>query len=452
MIALNLSRFFEKLALIRDIRNYPIDLKVALLWTIGTILCVYLPFLQESLLRPVFGVLFLLIVPGYLFTAALFPSSDDIEWIERIALTFGLSIAVVPLIGLGLNYTPWGIRLTPIVTALVIFTLAMTGIAAYRRMILSNEQQLVIPIAEVSTGIRAAFLPKEATSIDRVLSALLFVAILVLIGTTVFVILFPQDGERFTEFYILGATGKAADYPTQFWQGARQSVTVGIENHEHRNVTYDVEVYGFNQQFDPTTNTSKIIRAVPLGSFKTDLGHNETFREQFYFTVNDNDVNRIQFLLFTDQHPRPPGDVPAAELVEQSYRNLHFWVTVDEAKPFFRSVDRVIEDRIINYRIGDSDLTGEWIYNAKFGTAKLIITQAGNKFWGDIDFPEYDFEDKIVNGVISGNIVSFKRENYRNYQYYYGNLTTDALGKMKMAGLFASKESEPRSWWTAIKK
>jgi len=39
-------------------------------------------------------------------TAALFPGKDDLDGIERIALSFGLSIAVVPLMGLALNYTP----------------------------------------------------------------------------------------------------------------------------------------------------------------------------------------------------------------------------------------------------------------------------------------------------------------------------------------------------------
>jgi len=30
------------------------------------------------------------------------------DGIERVALSFGLSIAIVPLIGLVLNFTPWG--------------------------------------------------------------------------------------------------------------------------------------------------------------------------------------------------------------------------------------------------------------------------------------------------------------------------------------------------------
>ena len=47
------------------------------------------------------GLLMVLFVPGYALIAALFPRKDDLDGIERLALSFGLSIAVVPLIGWG---------------------------------------------------------------------------------------------------------------------------------------------------------------------------------------------------------------------------------------------------------------------------------------------------------------------------------------------------------------
>jgi hypothetical protein len=72
--------------------------------------------------RYVLGAIFILWLPGYTFIKALFPtqvpiktSSESPDTIERVALSLGLSLALVPMIGLLLNYTPWGIRLTPIV-------------------------------------------------------------------------------------------------------------------------------------------------------------------------------------------------------------------------------------------------------------------------------------------------------------------------------------------------
>jgi len=454
---MNLSDIARKLSVIRDPRNYPIDIRIALLWTLGTIGCVFLPFLQDSMVRPVFGILFLLIVPGYLLTAALFPATDDIEWIERIALSFGLSIAVVPLIGLGLNYTPFGIRLIPIVIALSIFTCLMGLIAAYRRMSLPKERQLVIPVQEVLSAIRSTFFPEKTTGIDRVLSVLLLCAILMLIGTTVFVILFPQDGERFTEFYILGEKGKAADYPVQFWQGTRQEVTVGIGNHEHRNVTYVIEVLGLFQQFDKVTNTSKIKKSVPLGSFAVETRHNETVENLFHFSVNDTEINRIQFLLFDDKHPQPPVDVPENERIEKSYRDLHFWVTVDEAKPFFRSNERLIEDRIIgdvgSTDVGSSiDLSGEWDFrllkdeNLNY---LLKILQVGNSISGSLRVNK-DISRKCEGEIDDTKINFYISIDSDNRRYHLtGNYFVDSRGKRKIIGIMTRQGSNKARQWVA---
>ena len=65
----------------------------------------------SNILRIILGIPFLLFFPGYALAAALFTKGRGMDAVERVALSFGLSIAVVPLIGLILKYTPWGIRL-----------------------------------------------------------------------------------------------------------------------------------------------------------------------------------------------------------------------------------------------------------------------------------------------------------------------------------------------------
>jgi len=53
-----------------------------------------------------------LFIPGHVAVEALFPKSREIDAIERFALSVELSLALVPLIRLLLNYTPSGISLT----------------------------------------------------------------------------------------------------------------------------------------------------------------------------------------------------------------------------------------------------------------------------------------------------------------------------------------------------
>lgn len=75
--------------------------------------------------RYIFGSLFVLYLPGYALIEALYPRGDELEPLERVALSIGLSLAIVPLVGLILNYTPWGIRLTPITISLALLTEAL---------------------------------------------------------------------------------------------------------------------------------------------------------------------------------------------------------------------------------------------------------------------------------------------------------------------------------------
>ena len=89
--------------------------------------------------RYVLGSVFVLWFPGYAFIKALFPTqvpiplgTEGLDNIERAALSAGMSIALVPLTGLFLNYTPWGIRTTPVTLSLLALTLIFATVAIIR--------------------------------------------------------------------------------------------------------------------------------------------------------------------------------------------------------------------------------------------------------------------------------------------------------------------------------
>ena len=307
-------------------QKIPYDVAACYAWLAATILSIYLPGVNETFLRVVFGVPVILFIPGYALIAALFPAAKDIDGIERIALSFGLSIAVVPLIGLALNYTPWGIRLDPIVICLTIFTLCMCLAAQYRRARVPPEERFSVPFGALRQSVAAEFFPKETTRLDRILSVVLLIAILAAVATTVYVIVVPKEGEKFTEFFILGTDQKAADYPTRLVVGQNSSMYIGIGNHEYRNITYTVETYLVSMSFDEKTNTSSLQAMDRLGRFTVPVSHNQTRILPYGIVPLKTGYNRIEFLLFNDT---VPGDrVTGMDRINQSYRDLHLWVTV----------------------------------------------------------------------------------------------------------------------------
>ena len=103
---------------------------------IGVVITIYLlPQYQPLIyMRYVLGSIFILYLPGHSLIEALYPKKEDLEQLERLALSIGLSLALVPLVGLILNYTPWGIRLEPILISLAILTLTLVFTAVWRKM------------------------------------------------------------------------------------------------------------------------------------------------------------------------------------------------------------------------------------------------------------------------------------------------------------------------------
>ena len=103
-------------------------------------LCVYVVpnVFPLGILRWLFG-LILICLPGYATIKLLFPFSE-LQFYERLALSVALSLAVIPIVGFILNFTPWGIRFLPIVTSLAAYAI-LTSTAAASRSYLALAQQ-----------------------------------------------------------------------------------------------------------------------------------------------------------------------------------------------------------------------------------------------------------------------------------------------------------------------
>jgi len=138
----NMGQFKMKL---NTLKHFPKDLILVILFTLLCIPFVLLPPLNEiSPIRIILGLPLVLFLPGYSLIATLFPGKDDLDGIERIAHSFGLSIAITPLLGLALNYTPFGIRLSPVLIVLSVFTISLAICAYIRRGMTPEEDRFSV--------------------------------------------------------------------------------------------------------------------------------------------------------------------------------------------------------------------------------------------------------------------------------------------------------------------
>ena len=303
------------------------DLIFAVIWVVAAIAAIYLPALNETPIRIVLTLPAVLFIPGYCLIAALFPKKDDIGLVERIMLSIGLSIAIVPLIGLGLNFTSWGIRLDPIVVSIALFSGVMTVVAFYTRVIIPSRERFRIPFHAIADRIGRKSVTPQENRIDRFLNVFLTLLILISIITTVYVIVVPKEGERFTEFYLLGENRTVSDFPDQIIPGRTYPLYIGVGNQENRDMKYTIETWMVRTRFDNVTNTSQIIRMDSNNHLSFILANNETTIIPFNLSVGKTGYNQVEFLLFNETVPG--FEKTGRDRINASYRNLHLWITVE---------------------------------------------------------------------------------------------------------------------------
>ncbi len=275
------------------------DLLLIFFITSITIIFVLTPKLNDTVVRTILGLFLILFIPGYSLIASLFPKKDDLEGIERATLSFGLSVAITPLIGLALNYTPYGIKLIPILISLSAFSVIMIFIAFIRRSRVQDDQKFYVNFGGFYNSIKGQFKGESKTS--KILSIILIISIVLAISTTAYIIIKPKQGETFTEFYLLGPGGTASNYPTNLTVGQNASIIIGIVNHEQQTVDYNLVI----------TSNGNV-----MSDQNITLANGNKTEIPYTFSSNTVGTKEIEFILY-----KLPDNTTI-------YRSLHLFVNV----------------------------------------------------------------------------------------------------------------------------
>jgi len=278
---------------------YQADLMLTVVLSLLGVVVTRVPSASLTPARIAVGLLVVLFLPGYSLVAALFPRRDDMRGVVRLALSLGTSIAVVPLLCFPLNYTQLGVGRDPVLTVLPSFTITLSAIAWLRRIKLTNQEKFKVPFEDLFR-LKSSFTHQRLK--DKFLCVILIASIISSLAA-VLCLMRPNVGEKFTEFYILGASGKASDYPTNLEIGDVGELIIGIANHEYGNMTYRLEV----------SLNGNIIHEEYLF-----LIHNETWLTSFSFQATDSgEDQKLEFCLYKGQE-------------KEAYRTLYLYVDVEK--------------------------------------------------------------------------------------------------------------------------
>lgn len=283
-------------------------------------------------------------LPGYGLAAALVPSgvargdwevSSGIQWfersytgfdsVERLALSFGLSVAVLPLAGVFLSLTGLGLGTVQIFAALSVIAVGGTAVGSVRRLRLPPGERYSLSVGTWLETARDGMVATDSRS-QQVANVLVVASILVAASALGVAFLGTATSQSYTELQVLSEneTGDlvAADYPRTFDAGEPVPMVFTVENEEGQTEEYTVVAVA--QRFEERDDELVLTDEQELDRFQRTVEHNETWERQHQAVtdVTGEDV-RLTYLLYR-------GEAPADPDAETAYRNGYVWVSVEE--------------------------------------------------------------------------------------------------------------------------
>lgn len=310
----------------------PTDLLLVALIAVGLLIFVFDSNLATTRLQTAFGLLFVCFVPGYALVSVLFPSSPANEpersvptLGERLLLAVGLSLVVVPAVGLMMSYSAWGLDPTAVLSAVGMVSLALVCVGVVRRFQLPPAQQFHISISIRAAPDRIwAWLGGANTRWEAALNILLVAG---LIFTTVGIgaaIVSSEHGEQYTEFFV------QSDEQTDAGVLSEEPIIddgseflVGITNRELEEKQYTVVVE--LHRVEGSGPNATVVEQEEIQRLSTSLEHTESYEETI---TADPEMTgeglRMTFLLYPTSPPEDPS-------MENAYRSAYMWVDVPES-------------------------------------------------------------------------------------------------------------------------
>lgn len=253
-----------------------------------------------NILRVLFGLPFLLFLPGYSLVSVLWTRNSEMDTLERVALSLGLSIALVALVGLALNYTPMGITLNSMLFTLFGWILIFVGATRYRRSQLTEEERFKVNPYLIFDKI-------DLISQTDKLIAILVVVVIIIGGSLLVYIAMNPPREQFTELFILDENLKTDNYPTELIVNQSASIYIVAINHEQKTIDYNIVVW-----LRPENRTDEI-----TSEYDFTLNNGREWRQNFNFSINESGLYQLEIEIY-----KGSGTTP--------YTTNHLWIDVTD--------------------------------------------------------------------------------------------------------------------------
>lgn len=341
------------------VRTFPIDLVLVL--GIASAVVVGVGVLSgNQLWRFLIGGLLLFFLPGYTLLALIFPSrsqrtggtkgdeskairvTDGISLRERIPLSFGASVTLLPLFALTLGILGQPLTRTTVVSMLSLFLIGCVLLAFVRRLRLPREDRFRLPINRWSASLRGFLFPGSLS--DSLVNIVLAISLIAGLSAVGYAFAVPQPDAEFSSFALLTRTSDgqfvSSGYPTNFTQDQPQELVVSVANNQRSEADYTV-VAELQQVRTNQQNRLQVLSEQEQRRFSVTLEPNETWRRPHDIRPQQSGKNlRLVYYLYEGDAPEDPNPRTANQ-------HLQLWINVSTPAPTNNSTGTTPRQQII---------------------------------------------------------------------------------------------------------
>ncbi|WP_336036862.1 DUF1616 domain-containing protein [Halobacterium yunchengense] len=308
---------------------------------------------------------FVLFVPGYAFLAAVYPARwsgstaggvesdpvggqaghdlggntglDGIAPGERLLLSVVASAALVALLALVVNFSPFGVRSASVYVAVSAFTVACFAVALVRRAGKPTDRRSGVPVRgalnEVagqftvhSSALLAAEDGRPTSRREVALNLLVAVAVLSVVAGAAFAYAAPTGDQQFTEFYLVGEN-ETGEYtvnavPSSLDAGEQRTVSPTVTNQE--DTAREYTVVAELQRVSRGDGEVSVQATHRLDTMTTEAAPGETARVDHQVGPLDGGSDyRVVYLLYVGDPPQNPSR-------ENAHRSVRLWLDVPD--------------------------------------------------------------------------------------------------------------------------
>lgn len=326
-----------------QVRVHLPDIVLGMIYLIGSTAALLLTSLGP-LGRAMVGLPLLVFLPGYGILAALFPEQSGsatavndtarsralgnghLDMIERVVLSFGLSVALIPLVGLALGGMGVDLSLRPVVGAFVAIAALGLIVGAFRRIQVPEDRRFRVPVRQWYENARHSVVGTQSP-VDGVLNVALAMAIVVALGLLCYGVLGATVTETDSSMALLTASDDggmvAGGYPANLSTDEEAQITAAVHNGEGEEVTYTVVVA--LQRVDTSGDGTTVTESQEITRLQQSVGANETWHANHTVSPELTGRNlRLTYYLYE-------GDAPSTPSMGSAYRHTYIWVNVSSA-------------------------------------------------------------------------------------------------------------------------